>query len=497
MRKSGILMPVFSLGSRFGIGTLGKCAYDFADFLEAASQSYWQILPINPTGYGNSPYQCLSCFAGNPYLIDLEILKEKNLLSEKELSELECGLNAQYIDYSLLYKTRIPVLKKAGGRLLEENCTEYIEFCEEEADWLNEYAIFAVIKEKHGDSPWNEWEKELRLCNKNALQNFSTENEKEIEIQKAIQFLFFEQWKSLKKYVNSNGIKIIGDLPIYASYDSADVYFNRDNFCLNADGSPSFVAGCPPDAFNEYGQLWGNPIYDWDYMKKDSYSWWKKRFSSSKNLFDGIRIDHFRGFESFYRIKSTEKNAKNGEWIKGPGIDFFKQTESSYSGCEIIAEDLGFITEGTRELLKKTGFPGMKVLQFAFDSRENSDYLPHNYPENCVAYTGTHDNSTILGWFESADANDTVFAREYLRLSEAEGLNWGMMKACLASRARLSILCAQDLLSLSNEARLNTPSTLQGNWVWRAQSDAFNSTLARKLKKYTEIYRRTNKDSGD
>ena len=416
MRRSGILLHITSLPSPYGIGTLGKAAYDFADFLECSGQTLWQILPIGHTGYGDSPYQAFSAFAGNPYLVDLDLLCDDGLLVPSEFESVDWGKNNQKIDYGKIYENRIGVLKNIVPRF--EKSEEYDSFCKENAFWLDDYSLFMAYKEMFSGKPFFEWKKPLPEV-----------GERECECWKIIQFLFFSQWKKLKAYVNSKGIKIIGDLPIYVAHDSADVMGSPQLFELDSDGKPVSVAGVPPDSFSPEGQLWGNPVFDWEYMQKSGYEWWIKRISHSMKLFDVIRIDHFRGFSSYYSVPCGNENAVNGIWREGPSAELFKAVRKALGEVDIIAEDLGFIDDGVRTLMKKTGFPGMKILQFAFDSRESSDYLPHNYDRNCVVYIGTHDNDTLAGWFENADGKDVEFAKKYLRLNVDEGYIEGVIKS--------------------------------------------------------------------
>ncbi len=490
MRSSGILMPISSLSSPCGIGTLGAAAREFADFLAAGGQTYWQILPICPTSYGDSPYQSFSSYAGNPYFIDLDDLAAQGLLKPEEYQDLSWGENPQYVDYGLMYETRYPVLKRAAARLLANPPAEYAVFCKTSA-WLDDYALFMALKDKHGGASWFTWEPGVRLRRESALAAAKKELAGEIDFWKAVQYLFFRQWNALKRYANDRGISIIGDVPIYVSGDSADVWANPDQFQLDENGLPTEVAGCPPDGFSADGQLWGNPLFDWDTMKKDGYQWWLKRIAFQFTIYDVLRIDHFRGFDAYYAIPYGDKTAKNGRWRTGPGLDFFKAVNAKLGRQNIIAEDLGFLTDSVRELLRETGYPGMKVLEFAFDSRDNgSNYLPHCYSPHCVVYAGTHDNDTIQGWMATAPKKDVSFAKAYLRLSSREGYHWGMMRAAWASPADLAVMQAQDLLGLGSEARMNIPSTLGNNWKWRALPGVFTPALAARLRREARVYQR-------
>ncbi len=483
-------MPISSLPSPYGIGTLGAAAREFADFLAAAGQTYWQVLPICPTSYGDSPYQSFSSFAGNPYFIDLDDLAADGLLEPDEYQDLNWGDNPESVDYGLMYITRYPVLKKAARRLLANPPREYKMFCKT-STWLDDYALFMALKDKHGGASWFTWEQGIRLRRKSALAAAKKELADEVDFWKAVQFLFIRQWNAFKAYANGLGISIIGDVPIYVSGDSADVWANPDQFQLDENGLPTEVAGCPPDGFSADGQLWGNPLFNWDRMKQDGYQWWLRRIAFQFQLYDTLRIDHFRGFDAYYAIPYGDTTAKNGRWRPGPGLDFFKAVNARLGEQDIIAEDLGFLTDSVRELLRDTGYPGMKVLEFAFDSRDTgSDYLPHCYPTHCVAYTGTHDNDTILGWMATAPKKDVSFAKAYLRLSSREGYHWGMMRGAWASPADLAIMQAQDLLGLGAEARMNIPSTLGENWKWRALPGVFTPQLANRLHREMQVYQR-------
>ena len=493
MRTSGILMPVFSLRSKGGIGTLGKKAYEFVDFLEKSGQSWWQILPLNPTNYGDSPYQSFSSYAGNPYFIDPYMLIEDGLITVDEFNSFDFGEDDEGIDYGKLYDNRIKMLICAFKRFKED--AYYHTFCSNNAYWLDEYALFMALKNAHGDAAWETWEDEIRLRKPEALSAVNSAYADTISLYKFIQFKFFEQWFALKEYANEKGIGIIGDIPIYVAYDSADVWSDPEQFQLDESLLPKAVAGCPPDAFSEDGQLWGNPLYDWSYMKKDSFSWWKRRLGHALKLYDMIRIDHFRGFESYWAIPFGAETAKEGKWVKGPNMALFNEFKKEFgSDLPIIAEDLGFLTPQVHIMLKRAGFPGMKVLQFAFSAGEDSDYLPHNYNKNCVVYTGTHDNDTILGWAQSANEEDVAMAKEYLRCNENESLNWSMMKAVMMSVGNICILTMQDLIGLGSEGRINTPSTVGDNWQWRIGKGCVNDWPAQIIKDYTKLYYRLPKE---
>ncbi len=491
MRRAGILMPVFSLPSPCGIGTLGEEARKFAEFLVQAGQSCWQVLPMGPTSYGDSPYQSYSSFAGSPYYIDFDDLCSQGLLEKEEYQSLDWGDDPCRVDYALQNRQRFGVLRLAADRLAEQKGEELEQFCLQEKDWLEDYALFMALKEKFGGRTWTEWPEDVRLREPSALASARKELAGEVRFWSAVQFMFFRQWESLKTFVNGKGITVIGDLPIYVSRDSADVWASPDQFQLDEHGRPTEVAGCPPDAFTADGQLWGNPLFRWDRMKEDGYAWWLRRIAFQFRLYDTLRIDHFRGFESYYAIPAGEKTARIGEWRKGPGMDFFEAVNSALGRRDIIAEDLGFLTEEVHRLLAATGYPGMKVLQFGFSAdMSDSAYLPHNWPRSCVAYAGTHDNDTILGWLNTITPRERNFARRYMHLTRTEGLNWGVMRTVWASPADLAVVQMQDLLNLGSEARINIPSTLGGNWQWRMEPGAAGEKLAKKVRSQMRVYQR-------
>ena len=493
MRSSGVLMHISSLPSPYGIGTMGKEARKFVDFLDKSGQKYWQILPICPTSYGDSPYQSFSSFAGNPYFIDLEILCREKLLKKAECESFPWGSNPHYVDYGVMYNSRYALLKKAYVRFMKKQPEDFASFCEKEAEWLEDYALFMALKDAHGGIAWFEWEKELKTREQKALSEAKETYADDILFYKMLQYLFFKQWWALKEYVNEKGIEIIGDVPIYVAGDSADVWANPAQFYLDENLDPIDVAGCPPDAFSADGQLWGNPLYNWDRHRECGFNWWIDRIKSATSLYDVVRIDHFRGFDSYYAIPAKDKTARNGEWREGPGMDLFNALEKKLGRLNIIVEDLGYLTPSVKQLLKDTGFPGMKLIQFAFDSREESDYLPHTYQKNCVVYTGTHDNDTIMGWFKTAPKESVKYAKEYLRLNKEEGYNWGTMKAVWGCVGDMAIVPMQDILGIGSEGRMNTPSTLGMNWKWRAVDGQITSALAKKVCKNMEIYCRKRK----
>ena len=492
MRASGILLPIASLPSNYGIGSFSSSAYKFIDQLKIAGQKYWQILPIGPTGYGDSPYQSFSTFAGNPYFIDLDELIKEGLLTESECRDSDFGDNPRYIDYEKIYLSRFPILRKAYDRSNCQADTEFIAFQKENADWLDDYALYMAIKDSYGGLSWARWDEKIRYRDLDALVECRLRLEKDIEFYKFIQYVFDKQWKKLKQYANQQGIKIIGDIPIYVAFDSADTWSNPELFQLDENRNPIAVAGCPPDSFAEDGQLWGNPLYNWEVHKSTGYSWWIKRIAMSFRWYDTLRVDHFKGFDEYFSIPYGEPTARNGQWMKGPGIELFQAIEKQLGKLDIIAEDLGYITESVRQLLKKTGFPGMKVLEFAFDSREESDYLPHNYDRNCVVYTGTHDNDTIKGWFNTISREDREYALRYLnrKSEDVDNISWDIICLAQQSVADLCIIPMQDYLDLGSEARINVPSTVGLNWKWRLLEDEIGQDLLVKIREMTKTYGR-------
>lgn len=490
-RSSGVLLPVFSLPSPYGIGTLGYKARKFIDFLAEAGQRWWQVLPVGPTGYGDSPYQSFSSYAGNPYFIDFDILIAENLLKKEECESCDWGENPEQIDYAAVYENRFRVLKIAAERGLTRDRDEVKKFAAEHKTWLKEYALFMALKRHFDMKPWYDWsDAEIRMHHPAAVARYKELLRDDIEFFIYIQYLFYRQWDALRKYAGQKGIGLIGDMPIYVAMDSADVWSAPQYFLLDKDNVPIEVAGVPPDAFTGDGQLWGNPLYRWDEIKKDGYSWWLQRIGGAKRLYDMLRIDHFRGFESYWAVAYGSKTAKNGRWIKGPGIEFVGLLNERFYDFPLIAEDLGYLTPEVEQLLKKSGLPGMKVLQFAFDTREPSNYLPHTYTKNCVCYIGTHDNPTLNGWLQTADSRDIEYAAEYLGLNSQEGYADGIIRGGMSSVANLFVLQAQDLLGLGAEARMNTPGTPSGNWRWRLNETDLTPDLAKKLYKRTKLYGR-------
>ena len=490
MRESGVLLPIFSLPSKYGIGCFSKEAYTFVDQLKKAGQKKWQILPLGPTGYGDSPYQSFSTYAGNPYFIDLETLIQEGLLTEEECDAADFGDKKDEIDYEKLYFNRFKLLRKAFRRF--KSNVAYERFVEENEDWLQDYCMYMAIKECQGGVSWIEWEEGYRNRIPEYIRKAKEELKEEIEFYRFQQYEFDCQWKKLHAYANLNGIEIIGDVPIYVAFDSADTWANPELFQFDEEHLPTAVAGCPPDAFSETGQLWGNPLYDWAYHKKTGYAWWIKRIAYCFRLYDVVRIDHFRGFDEYYAIPYGDKTAEHGHWEQGPGMGFFHTINEKLGDLKIIAEDLGFLTDSVLQLLKDSGYPGMKVIQFAFDSRDSDNYLPHTYTNNCVVYTGTHDNTTTRAWFHEARKECRDFAKEYLRKPalDEDTLAWDFIAMAMGSVANLCVIPMQDYLCLDERARINTPSTLGGNWVWRMDSDAVTDELIEEMKKMTMLYGR-------
>ena len=505
-RKCGVLLPVTSLPSKYGIGSFSKEAYEFVDFLAAAGQSYWQILPLGQTGYGDSPYQSFSTFAGNPYFIDIEKLICAGYLTEKEAESISFGENPEKVDYEKIYLGRFPLLKRAYENSpfalkLKENWADscydgkrkaFDAFVEENKEWLLDYALYSAVKKENGGRSYIEWPEDIRLRKPKAIKAAQEELADEIRFYEFQQYLFAGQWGELKAYANAKGIQIIGDIPIYVAFDSADTWSHPELFEFDEKGYPTVVAGCPPDGFSATGQLWGNPIYRWDYHKKTGYQWWISRIANCFKMYDIVRIDHFRGFDEYYAIPYGDPTAEFGRWMPGPGMDLFDAIRKALGRRQIIAEDLGFITPSVRKLVRKTGYPNMKVLQFAFDAREpgTNDYLPHNYGTNCVVYTGTHDNQTMRGWYRSIARRDRLYAREYIGVRSEKTAAWSFIRAAFMSVADTCIIPMQDYLNLGDEARINQPSTLGGNWQWRMLPGACTRELAERMKRLAVLYGR-------
>jgi len=491
-RSCGILLSVSSLPSPYGIGSLGKAAYNFVDFLADAGQSWWQMLPVGPTSHGDSPYQSFSTYAGNPYFVDLDMLVEDGLLTKEEIDAMDWGSNPEYVDYEKIYNSRFIVLKKALDRGWERDRIKVKNF-ELDNAWLPDYALYMALKRHFGMKAWTEWDEDIRLRQGDSVERYRKELDDDVRLFTYIQYLFFQQWDKLRAYAKKKGVGIIGDMPIYVALDSADVWSDPKSFQLDEKNVPKEVSGVPPDYFSAEGQLWGNPLYNWDAMKKDGYGWWIRRIEGAAKLYDVLRIDHFRGMESYWAVPYGETTAKNGHWVKGPGMDLVGVLTSWFHNVQFIAEDLGFLTPEVKQLLEDSGLPGMKVLEFAFDSREPSNYLPHTYTENCVCYVGTHDNTPIMAWEHEAAEDDVKFARQYLGLNEKEGFNWGILRGGLSSVANLFVAQMQDYLGLDAESRMNTPGILGGNWQWRMKEDQITKELTEKIAEAARIYGRSNK----
>ena len=496
-RAAGILLPITSLPSKYGIGCFSKSAYDFTDWLKEAGQTYWQILPLGPTSYGDSPYQSFSTFAGNPYFISLEALIEEGVLTKKECDKADFGKLADDINYEKMYQSRYPLLHMAYERSKISENPDYQQFIAENNWWLSDYALFMALKDRFEGVPWNEWPEDIRLRYGYSMDYYRKELYFEIEFQQYMQFKFFEQWNALKAYANESGIRIIGDIPIYVAMDSADAWAHPELFQLDENNVPVAVAGCPPDGFSADGQLWGNPLYRWDYHRSTDYAWWMSRLYFCFRMYDVLRIDHFRGFDEYYSIPYGEKSAVNGHWEKGPGIELFQRMEHHLGKHDVIAEDLGYVTDSVRKLVHDSGFPGMKVLEFAFDSRDSgsaNDYLPHNYMENCVAYTGTHDNETIAGWFTSLKKEERQIARDYLcdQHTPQKLLYRSFISLVMRSSAKTCIIPMQDYMGLDNDCRTNKPSTVGTNWRWRLTPKDLSDELQEEILAYTKRYGRMN-----
>ena len=490
-RSSGILLPVSALPGPYGIGTLGQAAYDFTDFLAKAGQQWWQMLPVGPTSYGDSPYQSFSTYAGNPYFVDLALLIDDGLLTPEEAAAPFWGADARSVDYAAVYEARFDVLAIACRRGWDRYAPEIAAFQAANASWLPDYALFMALKREHGMRCWLEWPEPLRRRDPAALEAAQARLEPDVRLFTFIQFLFERQWDALRAYAHEKDVKLFGDLPIYVALDSADVWSEPEQFQLDETGYPTAVAGVPPDYFSETGQLWGNPLYDWNRMRADGYGWWIRRLDAMRQRFDQIRIDHFRGFAEYWAIPYEAETAAEGHWEIGPGLDFVRVLLGWFPHLGIVAEDLGVDSPALKELLEGSGLPGMKVLQFAFQKREDSPYQPHNYTPNCVCYTGTHDNDTLLGWASTALGSELSFAREYLGAAPGERLSWSMLRGGMRSVAKLFVAPMQDYLELGSEARINTPGTTGCNWSWRLNAEDLKPSLALRIRRLTETYGRS------
>lgn len=486
-------MHISSLPNRFGIGTFGKEAYDFADFLAAAKQKYWQILPLGPTGYGDSPYQSVSSFALNPYFIDAEQLKVQGLLQPGDCCNIDFGNDPNRIDFFKIYMNKEIILRKAFSRKELLPIHDFTAFIQKNQMWIEDYALYMALKNHFQNKSWEFWDKDIKYRVPESIEYYMELLKEEILYYQFIQYIAYKQWNLLKDYTNQLGIEIIGDIPIYVSADSADTWSNASSgiFQYNRDLTPVCVAGCPPDYFSDNGQYWGNTVYDWNKNKEAGYNWWISRIQNALTNYDWVRIDHFRGFESYWEVPFGSPTAAYGSWKAGPGMDFIDALKYTLGEIKIIAEDLGYLTDSVKTFLKESGFPGMKVLAFAFDTQENNEYLPHNYDKNCVVYTGTHDNDTVQGWFTHAAEQKAVFAKNYFKLNETEGYHWGMIRGAMSSTAFISIIPMQDFLGLGSEARMNTPSTLGGtNWRWRMNKEDASPALAQRIADMTCLYGR-------
>ena len=490
-RSSGVLLHPTSLPGKYGIGTLGEEAYKFVDFLIKSKQKLWQVFPLGPTGYGDSPYQCFSAFAGNPLLIDLEKLVKDGYLGIEDLSTSE-NFSFEKVEYGKVIEFKTPILKKAFENF--ENHEDMLErskfevFCSHNSEWLEDYSLFRALKDKFDGKSWQDWDNDIKLRKKEALNFYTKKLSREMSFYKFNQYIFFKQWFEIKSYANENDIKVIGDIPIFISLDSSDAWANPELFYFDKDRKPVSVAGVPPDYFSETGQLWGNPLYNWEKLKETNFKWWVKRVEKNLQMADIIRVDHFRGFSEYWSVPSDEKTAINGEWIAAPGKELFETIKNELGKLPIIAEDLGVITPDVEILRDHFQFPGMKILQFAFDPYSESTHLPHTFSKNTVVYTGTHDNETILGWFHSTSEENRNFSKEYLNIDTSSDIAWQFIQASWSSVSNIAIAPMQDLLCLGNEARMNTPAVAADNWQWRFQSTQIDDELALKLKKLTTLY---------
>lgn len=495
MRESGVLLPVFSLPGEYGIGCFSREAYRFVDFLREAGQSCWQILPLGPTGYGDSPYQAFSTFAGNPYFISLERLIEEGLLTRAECESADLESEDGGVDYGKLYAGRLALLRLACGRSDFRESKDYRQFVEDNEYWLPDYALFMALKDAHGGASLSSWEEDIRTREEAALEEWREKLSADVDYYQFLQYVFFTQWRDLKDYANGQGIRIIGDIPIYVSADSADFWAHPELFRLDERGRVRQIAGVPPDGFSADGQVWGNPLYDWDFHRRTGYEWWKRRIGKCLELYDVIRIDHFRGFDEYFAVPADETTARNGRWEKGPGISLFESIRAQFGEVQIIAEDLGYVTDTVRQLVRDAGFPNMKVLEFAFDSRDStgaSEYRPYNYNSHCVVYTGTHDNETLRGWMDSILPEELSEVREYLdvRTDDPQEVVRKMVLAAQSSVAELCVIPLQDWLGLDNSARINQPNTMGRNWHWRVKREQLTPELAAQMRRATELYGR-------
>ena len=490
-RSSGVLMHITSLPGEFGIGTFGKSAYDFVDFLEETKQTYWQILPLTTTSYGDSPYQSFSAVAGNLNLIDFSLLKEEGLLEESDYSNVNFGDNPEKVDYALLFEVRRPILEKAVANTAKYSnvLAEIEKFEKDNSSWLADYAEYMAIKESFGYQSFIHWDEDIKNGEEAAREKYRTELQDSIRYYTVTQYFFFKQWLALKEYANEKGIKIIGDMPIYVSADSVEMWTMPELFKVDANNEPLYVAGCPADDFSPTGQLWGNPIYDWEKHKEQGFSWWIYRVQESFKIYDVLRIDHFKGFSDFWQIDKDAENAVNGTWEAGPGIELFQKIKEQLGDLPIIAENLGFIDAKAEKLLDDSGYPGMKILQFAFPGNDNLD-RPHHYTQNSVAYTGTHDNDVVNGWYEKLSESEQELVSEYLNRRDDETITEAMIRGIYSSVSDYAIVTMQDLLDKDATSRMNVPSTVGGNWEWRMLAEDLTEERKEFLKNITVRYSR-------
>ncbi|MFQ5855135.1 MAG: 4-alpha-glucanotransferase [Anaerolineae bacterium] len=492
-RSSGVLLHPTSFPGRFGIGGLGESAYDFVDFLADSGQQLWQVLPLGPTGYGDSPYQALSVFAGNPLLISLDELIREGALSPSDVEDAP-QFPVDRVDYGEVIRFKMPALRRSFQRFT--TCAssvqrgEFSEFCDANCNWLNDFALFMALKDNFGGIAWTAWDRDIAAREPEAIRHWTKELDSQIRFHQYLQFQFFRQWLALKHYANSRGIRIIGDMPIFAAHDSADTWSHPELFHLDEQGNPAVMAGVPPDHFSPAGQLWGNPLYRWDVLAQNSYAWWIARFHAAFQLLDIVRVDHFRGFEAYWVVPAGEETAVAGQWVKGPGMDLFGAVEHALGKLAIIAEDLGFVTPEVKTLLEATGFPGMQVLQFAFDTDASNGFLPHNYERNCIVYTGTHDNDTTRGWFESQPEDRRGTVLQYLG-TDGSQIHWDFIRLAFGSVAYMAVVPLQDVLGLGSEARMNYPGRASGNWTWRYTADMLTDEIAERLGMLAAVYGRT------
>ena len=489
-RGAGLLLPISSLPSPYGIGTLGKEAYKFVDYLVEAGQKYWQVLPVGPTSYGDSPYQSFSAFAGNPYFIDLDYLVEEGLITKSQIKKFPWGDNAEYVDYATVYNSRFEILRMAFENSNYANEDAYRQFEQENSYWLDDYSLYMAVKFRFDNNEWATWDYDIKARQPEAIDRYRNELSGDIAFWKFCQYKFFEQWNNLRKYANEQGVEMIGDIPIYVAMDSADVWAHKELFELDEDFKQVNVAGVPPDAFSEDGQLWGNPLYNWPEMERQGFEWWKQRMASNSKLYDYIRIDHFIGVVNYYSIKADCNNAKEGVWREGPGKKLTDAIDSAIGDTKIIAEDLGVVSPAVRELLAKTGYPGMNIIEFAFDGSPDNSHLPHNYKPNSLVYGGTHDNETVAGFFNAKKASELKYAYEYLGVDNKNDIPAAVLRAAYASVSAIAIFQIQDILEIGNESRMNTPSTVGDNWKWRLTKGALTKKKAKELKRLAEFYAR-------